>query len=351
MHLNQTSDALLLVLGGVIDIGAALQRTGVAAEIGKPSDEGIGDDLERQTREGRAVVRVTGFDLAGLGVGSRDVIDVERRRQVGDDAVQELLHALVAVGRSAEDRGQLQGNGRLADTGFELLLGDLLVHEELFGQSVVAAGDRLQKLGSCGLGLLQQVGGNIDLLHILAEVILVNGGLHGDQVDDTLEGILLADGKLDGESVGLEAISHHLHGVFKVGAVDIHLVDVGDTGNLVLIGLMPDGFGLRLDAALCAEHGDSAVQNAQGALNLDGEVHVARRIDDVDTETLPETGRGGRLNGNTSLLLLDHEVHGSSALVHFADLMGLARIEQDALGRCGLAGVDMRHDADISCME
>jgi hypothetical protein len=34
--------------------------------------------------------------------------------------------------------------------------------------------------------------------------------------------------------------------------------------------------------------------------------------------------------------------------MHFADLVGLAGIIEDALGRRRLAGVDMRHDADIA---
>jgi len=31
-----------------------------------------------------------------------------------------------------------------------------------------------------------------------------------------------------------------------------------------------------------------------------------------------------------------------------ADLVGFPRIEEDALGERGLAGIDMRHDADIA---
>jgi hypothetical protein len=32
----------------------------------------------------------------------------------------------------------------------------------------------------------------------------------------------------------------------------------------------------------------------------------------------------------------------------FADLVGLAGVVKDALGRRGLAGVDMRHDAEVA---
>ena len=34
--------------------------------------------------------------------------------------------------------------------------------------------------------------------------------------------------------------------------------------------------------------------------------------------------------------------------VDFTDLVGDARVEEDALGRGGLAGIDVRHDADVA---
>jgi hypothetical protein len=34
--------------------------------------------------------------------------------------------------------------------------------------------------------------------------------------------------------------------------------------------------------------------------------------------------------------------------VDLSDAVRPARIEQDALGRSGLAGIDVRHDADVS---
>ena len=54
---------------------------------------------------------------------------------------------------------------------------------------------------------------------------------------------------------------------------------------------------------------------------FDGEVDVARRVDDVDAVVLPETGRGGRGDRDAALLLLRHPVHGGLAVVDFADLV------------------------------
>ncbi len=44
-------------------------------------------------------------------------------------------------------------------------------------------------------------------------------------------------------------------------------------------------------------------------------------------------GGGGGRDGNAALLLLLHEIHGGSAVMHFADLVALAGIIKDALGR------------------
>ena len=65
-------------------------------------------------------------------------------------------------------------------------------------------------------------------------------------------------------------------------------------------------------------------------------------------DVAPLAGRGGRGDGDTALLLLLHPVHGGGAFMDFADLVGPAGVIEDALGRGGLTGIDVRHDADIS---
>jgi hypothetical protein len=79
---------------------------------------------------------------------------------------------------------------------------------------------------------------------------------------------------------------------------------------VIVISLTPNGLRLRLNAALGAEDGHRTVQHAQGALHLNGEVHVARGVDDVDAVRLilmgragPEAGGSGGGDGNTTLLL------------------------------------------------
>ena len=118
-------------------------------------------------------------------------------------------------------------------------------------------------------------------------------------------------------------------------------------GTRVPVGLAPDRLGLGLDAGDRVEHRDRAVEHAQRPLHLDREVDVAGRVDDVDPVTLPVGGRRGRGDRDPALALLDHPVHQGGALVDLADLVGLAGVVQDALGRGRLARVDVRHDPDV----
>ncbi len=119
-------------------------------------------------------------------------------------------------------------------------------------------------------------------------------------------------------------------------------------GHVVLVGLAPHGLGLGLDAGDGVEHGDGAVEHPQRPFDLDGEVDMPGRVDDVDPRVAPLAGRGGAGDGDAALLLLDHPVHDRGAFVDLADLVGTAGVVQDPFGGRGLAGVDVRHDPDVA---
>ena len=173
-------------------------------------------------------------------------------------------------------------------------------------------------------------------------------GLHGDQVDETAEGIFLAERKLDDDGVAGEARADGLDGVVEVGAGLVHLVHEAEARDVVLVGLPPDGFGLGLDALLGVEDDDSAVEHAQAAFNLGGEIDVAGGVDQVDAAVAPVEGDGGGVDRDAALLLLDVEVGDGGAVVDVAHLVDRAAVVEHALGGGGLAGVDVRGDADIA---
>ena len=168
------------------------------------------------------------------------------------------------------------------------------------------------------------------------------------QVDDAGEVALGADRQLDDRRRRLEAVLDHLDGAEEVGAGAVHLVDEAHARHVVLVGLTPHRLGLRLDAGDRVEHGDGAVEHAQRPLDLDREVDVARRVDDVDPVVVPERRGRRRRDRDAALLLLGHVVHDRGALVDLTDLVGLAGVVEDALRRGGLARVDVGHDPDVA---
>ena len=189
-----------------------------------------------------------------------------------------------------------------------------------------------------------------DVFHadILAQLIIEDVCLHGQQVHVALEESLRTDGQLDGNGIALQPLVDHLQDSVEIGAHDVHLVDVDHTGDLVLVGLTPNGLGLGFYTTLGAQNGDGTVQNTQGALHLNGEVHVTRGIDDVQTAALPEASGCSGSDGDAALLLLGHPVHGGGTVVGLTDLVVLTGVEQDTLGGGGLTGIDVGHDAEVS---
>src|SRR5207248_2005014 len=97
-------------------------------------------------------------------------------------------------------------------------------------------------------------------------------GLHLDEIDDASELIFGADRKLKRNGILAELRSDLIDDGDEVRADAIHLIDESDARHAVFVGLTPNSFRLRLDAAHCAENADGAVENAEGTLHFDGEV-------------------------------------------------------------------------------
>jgi hypothetical protein len=101
-----------------------------------------------------------------------------------------------------------------------------------------------------------------------------------------------------------------------------------------------------------------AVEHPQRALHLDGEVHVAGGVDDVDVvglelllRAVPDAVRRCGLDGDALLALEVHRVHlGPDAVLapHLVNLVDPTGVKEDTLGERRLARVDVGGDADVS---
>ena len=350
MHHQYASHSLPLALSGVIHIGAGGKSSGIYAEECQFSHKGVGSNLEGQRGERLAVACVTVLLNIGARQYAADSGNVGRRRHIVHNRVQQLLHALIAVGSTAGNGVHLVGAGGLADAGLELLYRKLLALKIFHHQVLVdlAGSNILHHFIMVFLRLLLHVLGDVRDVNLLAEIVKINIRLHLYQVDNSSEGILGTDRQLYRHGVGLQSVLHHGYHAIEIRAHYIHFVNICKPRNAVGVSLSPNGLALRLNTALSAEYAYRAVQHAQRSLNLYREVNVAGGVNNVYTAALPEGGRCGGGNGYTSFLLLNHPVHGGSAVMRLADTVSFAGVVQNTLRSSGLTGVNVRHNTDIT---
>ncbi len=355
VHLEQTAHALFLTRTGVEHVASGNNVAAVHAEECQTTHIRVGRDLERKSTHRSFARRLTGLNLIGArGIVTLYSTGVERRRQVCAHTVEQRLNTLVLERRSADHRHDLHRESTLAESATDLILADSRGIVEIFlHQSVVKLGDLLKHLVAILLSLVHQIGR--DILHrILGThgLVVPEDSLHADQIHNALECLLGADRYLDRAGIGSEHLLELAAHFEEVCARTVHLVNIADTGNIILVSLAPYGFRLRLYTAHSTECGHSSVEHTQRTLHLHSEVNVSRSVDKIDlvlfVGILPECCGCSRCDGDATLLLLLHPVHGGAAVVHLTYFVSQTRIEKYALGRRRLAGVDMSHNADIT---
>ena len=273
------------------------------------------------------------------------------------------MHADVLEGGTADDGHETIRDGLATDGRLERERVDFAIREEGVGDGVVEVGQCSDE-GAARLGgaFAVGVGQRLDRIDeaVFRGAIVENGALV-EHVDLSAQFALAPDGNEHGPGVGTQAGAHFRDDACEVRADPVHLVDEGEPRHVVTRGLTPDSFGLRLHALDPGKHGDRAVEHPHGALNLGGKVDVARGVDDVDAMRhadgglvqpvvafrRPGAGDGGSTDGDAFALLDGIVIHGGIAVMHITGAMDRARIEKDAFGQRGLAGIDVRSDADV----
>ena len=134
----------------------------------------------------------------------------------------------------------------------------------------------------------------------------------------------------------------------KLAPTPVHLVDETDAGDHIGVRLSPDGLGLGLNSGHRIQHNDSAVQYAETAFHLSGEVHVARGINNVYPVFVPLCSSSGRGYGYAPFPFLGHEIHRRSTLVNAANLVNSARQVKHPFGNGGLARVNVSNEPNVS---
>ena len=349
VHSQHAADALAPVPPGIENRLARGEDARIDAHERERADEGIAHHLERQGGERLVVPGLADDRVAGVRTHTLHVLDIGRGRQELHDRVEQRLYPLVLEGGAVQHRDERPGQGPLADAAPQGRLVGFGPVQVGVKHVVVGLHGRLDQPRAVLRGPRGEVGGDGADDELGAQrLVLPDDGAHRHQVDEAPVARLRADGKLENQRRRVQPGADHVDAAEEVGADAVHLVDEADARHAVAVGLPPHRLRLRLDPGDGVEDGDRPVEDAQRALHLDGEVHVPRRIDDVDPVVAPEAGRGGGCDGDTAFLLLLHPVHDGGAVVDLAEFVAYAGVEQDAFGRGGLAGIDVCHDADVA---
>ena len=350
MHLENTADTLLLALSGVKYIRAGGQSTGVYTEECQLTNEWISHNLECQSSKWLAVTGWTMILLTSLRIYTLDWRDIGRSRHEINNSVQHRLYTLVAIRSTAGYRAHVAGNSSFADSGLDFLLGNLLATKILLHEAVINFCYSLQQFLTIFLSEILHILRNSYLISNLAQVILIYDSFHLYEINDALEVILSTNWQLDCNCIGIQTLLHHLDNVVEICTSNVHLIYIGHTWYAIFLSLTPYGLSLRLNAAASSQNCYSTVQYSQRTLNLYSKVNVTWGINDVDTMILPMAGGSCGGNGNTTLLLLSHPVHGSCAFMNLTDFVIDTSVEENTLGSSSLTGIDVRHDTDVTSL-
>jgi hypothetical protein len=103
------------------------------------------------------------------------------------------------------------------------------------------------------------------------------------------------------------------------------------------------------------QYTDSSVKNTERPFHLNSEVNVAWGVDQIDTvlrgltnRARPVNSNGCRVDSNASGTFPRVVVSGSITVMHLAHFVNGPGVIQNSLRASGLAGVNVRHDSDIT---
>jgi hypothetical protein len=263
VHQHEAADALLLAGGGVEDVRTALERAGVDAEEGQLTDERVGGNLEGQAAKRLVVEGLRSISSPLLGsVPQTEPTSSGLGRK---STMASRSFSTMTPRPSPPVTAKNWPEGRTCGYSLSSSVVSSWPSRYFSMRCVVGLNGGLDEVVAVALGLFFHVLGDFALDELVVGVVLVGVGLHLDEVDHAVDALLEADRQVDGVGALGEALVDRFEGLVEVTAGLVDLVDEANARHAVLVGLAPDGFGLRLHAHLAVEDGDGAVEHAQTA--------------------------------------------------------------------------------------
>ena len=227
-----------------------------------------------------------------------------------------------------------------------------LFSEQPFGQFVAEHRQLVEQVRAPEFGVVGDFRGNFFHENLVLILCRKDEHLHLDEIDDAAEcslemGRSAADRQVDRNRPALKPLLNLLDRAVEVRPLPVHLVDKRQSRHMVAVGLPPDGFALGLDTLAGAEDHDRAVEHSQAAFHFGREVHVPRRVNQVDRDGFPGECHAGRVDRNPPLLLLRIVVGDGRPGIDAPEAVAEMRVEQHSLGDGRLSGVDVGNNPNI----
>ena len=171
VHAQDAPDALLAILGGVVDLRTLLELARVDPEV-RELAVGVGDDLERERANGSfsLALRSTGSPFMSMpSVGLMSIGAGRKSTTASSMGCTPLF--LNAEPHSTGTNSNAKRSG--ADRGLDLVDGQVLAFEVLLHQVIVDVRDRLEQLVARRVGGVGVFGGDVDDLELGAFGVVV----------------------------------------------------------------------------------------------------------------------------------------------------------------------------------
>src|SRR5690606_9880927 len=194
-------------------------------------------------------------------------------------------------------------------------------------------------------------------------IFVPNYGAVFNKVNNSFEINFVTNWKYNWHCIRLQHILNLLAYSQKVSTLTIHFIYETNTWHFVVISKSPVSFRLWLNTINSTKKEYQPIKNTQRTVYLYGKIHVAGSVNNVEVIRscfwkrlcilhweFPGTGGSSRSNGNTTLLLLFHPAHCCSPIVILTNFMAYSCVKKDTLCGCGLTGINMRGNPNISCV-
>jgi hypothetical protein len=163
--------------------------------------------------------------------------------------------------RAAQYRRQIAGQDRIAERRAQFVVGDFTLFEIFLEQCVVGFGNRLAKVGAGFLGAGARVAGQFFFAR-LAVSVGVDEGLHREDVDDAVEGGLLAKRESQHDGLGFERFFEIVQGRREVHPLAFEARHEGNPGQLEPLDLVEDFLGFDFEITAGAGDENDAINGA-----------------------------------------------------------------------------------------